>query len=479
MKSESVSKNYIYNLFSQSISFIFPLVVIPYISRIFMAEGIGINSYTTANVTYFTLFSMTGISGYGQRQVAICRDDRRSVSRLFCELQAIHFLTFLLTGIVFVVMILNSKMYWKYYMVHFITLIACFLDIAWFYQAYEKFRFIAVRNCIIKFLTMIATFLLVKVKEDLIVYIAITAIGTLLSNLSLWVGIKRYIDFLPFKELCLRQHVKGISVFFIPTIAASLYSILDKSVINWITHKDAENGYYEQAYKALAIANVLVQAYANVLAPRMSHIFAKGNMDEFRERLNKALCFMLFLAIPTALGMVLTAPRFVDVFFGTGYNKTVNIMYIFAPLVIVLGFSVYLDGLYLVPIGKRMQSASAICIGAVLNVFLNIVLVIKYESEGAAVATVITEMIISFIMIYLSRCVVEWKKIGASFLKYLFASLLMMAVILIVNNRSSSNLICLIVEICLGGIAYLIVLLFFRDSFILNGIRKIKRVFLE
>lgn len=263
----SIKKNYIFNIFSQFVTFAIPLITNPYVSRIFGASGIGISSYTAANVTYFTLFGMLGISGYGQREIAICRDDKKKASKIFCELQIIHFITFLFTSIAFIIMAVSSKKYRIYYLVQFISIIASFLDINWFYQAYEKFQFIAIRNCVIKLLQMIAIFTFIHGANDLTIYIFITSMGTLLSNISLWVGIRKFVNLVPISSLNLNKHLKDILIFFIPTIAASVYSILDKSVLNWITHDTAENGYYEQANKILIIANVFVQSLSNVSAP--------------------------------------------------------------------------------------------------------------------------------------------------------------------------------------------------------------------
>ena len=61
MTKISIKRNVVFNLLNQIVSFSIPLIVKPYVSRVFLADGIGINSYTTANVTYFMLFCMLGI----------------------------------------------------------------------------------------------------------------------------------------------------------------------------------------------------------------------------------------------------------------------------------------------------------------------------------------------------------------------------------------------------------------------------------
>lgn len=479
MKKESIQKNYIFNLLNQMIVFLVPLIITPYISRIFSADGVGINSYTTANVTYFTLFSMFGISGYGQRSIAICRDDKEKTSQTFWELQFIHLITAIITFLLFLVLICFSPNYKIYYIAHITTLIGCFLDICWFYQAYEKFQFISIRNCIVRIGIMILTFLLVHEKSDLVIYILINSMGTVLANLSLWVSLKKYVDYVPIKELRIKRHLKDIIIFFVPTIATSVYSILDKSVINWVTHSDAENGYYEQAYKILTISNAFVQALSTVYAPRMSNMYSNSSREEFERCLNKALGYMMLIAFPVAFGVVGITERFVPLFFGEGYDQVVTIIYVFMPLVIILGLSVYLNELYLVPINKRAQSAAAVCAGSVLNLFLNIALVIWRGAFGAAVATLITECFIAAIILFLSRKAVDKKMFLSRMLKYGSISAVMGMIVYSLGRLPVNDFLCVLFQIAMGGSFYLAVLLILRDDLLLSFIRSFTKSIID
>lgn len=473
----SIKKNLVFHLINMAVSFLVPLIVTPYLSRIFLASGTGINSYITANTTYFTLFSMLGISGYGQREVAICRNDREKISVLFWELQLIHLITFLVTGAAYLLLALKSVQYGIYYLSNFALIVACFFDITWFYQGCEQFRFIAIRNCIVRIALMICTFLLIRERSDLPLYIFITSASTLISNLSLWVDIKKYVDFVPLRQLKIRKHLKNVIIYFIPTIAASVYSILDKSVINWITHEDSENGYYEQAYKILTIANGFIQSLASVSAPRMSNLYANGHSEAFAERMNRSLQFMLCIAIPTAFGIAAITPRFVPFFFGNGYDKVASILYIFMPLVVILGFSVYLDTMYLVPSGKRAESAMIICAGAAINLVLNIVFVIKCKSVGAAFATLVTEAFIAGMMTFLSRKVVYWRQTVISLMKYTVISVCMFLSVRWIGSMILNDAVCIVAQICFGVLFYGSSLLLIRDEFAADAIRIVRSVF--
>ena len=466
--NKNIKSNVFFDIITKLTTIMVPLIVTPYTARIFKADGIGINSYTLANVSYFMLFCTLGITGYGRRTIAINRDNRDKVSHVFWELQLIHFITLIITSLAYFILVFNSKAYGKYYLAQYLMLLSSFFDIKWFYEAYERFKFIAIRNIVIKILLLISIFTFVHKKDDLMIYIFISGLAVLASNISLWFGISRTIHFVPIKELNMAQHMKDIMIFFMPTIAASVYSILDKSEINWITHSEAENGYYEQAMKILQVCNIFVQSLSAVSAPRMSFIFSEGRTTEFKQRLDDALHLMLMLAFPVAFGVSGIASNLVPIFLGEGYSTCIILLYIFMPLVIVLGISVYLDGMYLVPSGQRLKSAMAVIVGAASNLFLNIILVLKFAAIGAAIATLLTECIVSSIMIFLSRKMVDWKAFMSYFLKYLICSCIMFIEVIYINTLVHNKELAMIIQIITGALIYAALLLILKDKYVLK-----------
>lgn len=465
MKQPSIKTNWIYNVCNKLISYIVPLIVTPYVSRLFGAEGIGIYSYTTANVTYFVLFCMLGIEGYGQRLIAINRDNQEETSRLFWELAILHAVTSLVSLVSYGVLIVCFSRYRTYYLINFITVFAAVIDFNWFFVAYERFKFISMRNCILKILTLVLTFGLVHTKQDLALYIGINVISVFFANFFSLLGLRRYIKRIPMRELHWRRHVKEVVIYFVPTMAASVYSILDKSVINWITGSEAENGYYEQAYKIMLVINAFVHSLETVSAPRMSNLFVNGTEKEFRERLNYSVRIMLLMAIPCAFGVAAIAPTLIPIFLGSGFDRVVSILYVFMPLVIIIGFSVYLDGLYLVPSGQRGKSAIAVCIGAACNVILNIVFIIRWGAFGAAIATLLTEGIVTSIMMYLSRKMIEGQLVLKEAIRYGFMGFIMFIVIRCVSLISVSPIWSLLLQVSVGICCYLVILMREKNCF--------------
>ena len=81
--AKNLRKNYLYSLTYQVLTLITPFVTTPYVSRVLGAEGVGIASYVTAVVFYFTLIASLGTATVGQREVAYQRDDIEKRSLAF------------------------------------------------------------------------------------------------------------------------------------------------------------------------------------------------------------------------------------------------------------------------------------------------------------------------------------------------------------------------------------------------------------
>lgn len=472
----SVKKNFLYNISYQLISALVPIILTPYIARVLTANGVGISSYITANVTYFQLFSFLGIAGHGQREIAVVRKDKEKVSRIFWELQLLHFLCGLIVLTIYIAFsfVIASKEVRVFYLINVVTLISSILDISWLYQGYECFRDIAIKNIIAKGSIVFFCMLFVKNESDLWLYVAVNALGLLASSIFLWKSIYQYV--LPLhkiKKLNIFRHIKPVLIFFIPTIAASVYSILDKTVINIVTKSNLENGYYENAYKILTILNVAVQNLSTVMSPRMSNIYGTGNEEKMKGYLNSAIEMMLFIAMPLAFGMASISKNFVPLFLGAGWDAVIPLLYVFMPLVVVLGFSVYLDGMYLVPSGRRLQSATAICIGALINFVLNFVLVSYWKALGAAVATLITETLIAVIMIIMSRYILDKKRIIKAVFKYGIYGVIVFIVSSVIGILSNKIYI-IIVQVIAGVVVYAVLLLVFKDEILKRVINSFK-----
>ena len=73
--NKSIKKNYILNFIYEVFALLVPIFVMPYISRILGADGVGIYSYTYSIIYYFMLLGALGFTTYSRREMAKIRDN--------------------------------------------------------------------------------------------------------------------------------------------------------------------------------------------------------------------------------------------------------------------------------------------------------------------------------------------------------------------------------------------------------------------
>ena len=95
----------------------------------------------------------------------------------------------------------------------------------------------------------------------------------------MWSYLPKLVCIVHIYKIRLKKHIKESMVYFIITIAISLYTVLDKVLIGIITNDNYQNGYYEQANKIINIAKTISFTSLNfVMGARISYLFAHNNI---------------------------------------------------------------------------------------------------------------------------------------------------------------------------------------------------------
>ena len=100
--TKSLKKNFGYNLVLTLCKYLFPLMTYPYVSRVLGVDKIGLCNFVDSIINYFVLFSTLGITSYGVREIAKCRNDLVRKNKVFSNLLAINFIGTILAIVVLV-----------------------------------------------------------------------------------------------------------------------------------------------------------------------------------------------------------------------------------------------------------------------------------------------------------------------------------------------------------------------------------------
>ena len=464
LKKSSIAENYIFSIVYNILSIIVPLITAPYIARVLEPDGVGIYSLTSNNVSYFVAFGVLGLGTYGQLEIAKVMDDVYQTSKIFFEISIVRIVTHAICIIVFCILLLFIEQYQVMYFIQGAILLSSMLDVTWFFQGVEEFKKIAIRNILIKVISVIFIFALVKSKHDLVIYTIIMLASSFISSICLIPLLRNYLIKINLKTLHFKPHVKGAFMFFIPTIASVIGSSVDKTMIDIICDVPEENGWYAQAYKMQILCFTLFSALNQVMRSRMAYLFSNEKKDDIKRLVHKSLKFIVFLAFPIAFGMAGMAYSFVPWFLGTGYEKVSVLMIIFAGWMIFKPISNCVLEQDIMASGRQKVFNIIIWVGAISNVFFNIILIPFFSSVGAAVASVFSELIIFIITIFKSSENFVFRDLVESSWNKLFSSVVMVSVMYLIGYCIEIPIFTTVLQGILGATTYIAVLLFFNDK---------------
>lgn len=456
---ENVNRNIKKNLGLQTayqiLSAFAPLVTAPYLARRLGASQLGVFSYTTSIVSYFTLFAMLGTVNYGTRSIAAAREDRQKRSEIFTSIFTLQICISLLTIVAYLIYLTffcksNYIIAW----LQGIAVINCILDINWLYFGIEEFKITVTRNFVVKILTIGLILILVKSQTDLWKYTVIMLTGTLASNFFLFIHLPRYVKFTRVSAAEIIKHIKPNLILFVPVLAMTVYHTMDKTMLGLMSTYE-QGGFYYNSDKIVQIPLLIVNGIGTVMLPRMTALLAEGNRKGADELFYTTLDGVSVVCIAIGCGIAATSREFIPLFFGVGYESCIRITIVFTPILLFKGVSTIVRTQYLIPMKMEKDFTKSVIGGAIVNVVLNYFLIPPYGALGAAIATVVAEAVACVFQLYSLRN----RDIGLCSLSiragvYLVFGITMIGLVKMVSFIPVGSVIKLLMAILVGACYY-------------------------
>lgn len=487
MKMHSVKFNFIMNFIMSASSIVFPLITFPYISRVLMATGNGKVATASAVITYFNMFASLGIPTYGIRACAKVRDNKEKLSKTVQELLIINSITMLLTLLVFI-----GTLIWvpefaaekELYIINGIGMVLNMFAITWLYNALEQYAYITVVNMIVKVVSLVLMFLFVKEPKDYVLYGAVTVFASSASYVFNFVYATKFITLKKSGPYDFRVHMKPIFRFFAMSAATSVYTNLDVVMLQFM-QGNTEVGYYNAAIKVKTILVTLITSLGTVLLPRLSYYVKKEKIHDFYRMISKAVNFVVIAGLPVTIYFMLFAGESIQFLAGKGYEGAVAPMVILMPTVLLIGLSNITGIQILTPQNLEQKVLNSILCGAVVDFLLNLLLIPKMASQGAALATMIAEVVVLIVQCLYLRDMIKDIVKAVSGVKIVVAMILgttagiLVKLLLNLSGRGWSlelqSFIMLAVSACMFFGVYGLALLVMKEEFVWDLLESVLR----
>ena len=453
--SKSIKKNYIYSVLYQILSMALPLVTIPYVSRIFGPDGLGIYAYASSINQYFYIFALLGLNNYGVREIAMVGKEKEKRDIVFSEIYCMQLFISVLILLFYILFVLIwGAQYQVFYIILSLNLIATLFDVNWYFFGMEEFKLTVIRNAIIKVLSVVAIFLFIKESSDLWIYIFIHSVSVLLTSIALWPYLRREITFIKPRIPNVIKHIKPNLILFVPVVAISIYKYMDKIMLGNFSITDA--GYYENVEKILTVVLGFVTALGTVMLPRMSYLAANGSKENAFAYIIKSMDFVMFLSIAIACGIFAIAPDFIPIYFGTEFLPCVEIMEALVITAIIISWANVIRTQYLMPFHHDRVYVWSVIFGAITNFLLNLFLIRQFGAIGAVISTIIAELIVAIIQSVKSKKELPVFRMIMRSIPFLSFGIVMIIVVRIVSALQINIYMRLILEILTGVVVYLV-----------------------
>lgn len=267
------------------------------------------------------------------------------------------------------------------------------------FQSFEEGKFQGISNIILNILTFI--FILITIYADLGLYgIVISYIlANILALIYCYYVLTKYLTKPNYefdKEFCKMVTLAALP-FAATAILSSIYYSIDMIMLTKMVGNYA-TGIYNATYKLIGVLTLFYGIYTAVIFPVMSKLF-KNDEKLLLILYEKSIKYLMLAIIPIATATVLYSADIIHLIYGHQYDTSASVLSILIWTVCLLFISgagnSLLNASY-----KEVTVTKIYAIAAVFNVVLNLILIPYLSYNGAAITTVLSDVLIVVVQSY-------------------------------------------------------------------------------
>ena len=186
-------------------------------------------------------------------------------------------------------------------------------------------------------------------------------------------------------------------------------------------------------------------------------MISENKIMEYKKVVEKSISLVMFMCSAIAFGILAVSQEFVPLFFGREFLPCVSLVSFLTFVIFFKAISTVLVNQILIPNDNEKYYIISVFIGAFINLILNYSLIRKFDAVGAVYATLISELIVCFIQIFICFNYLNTLKIIGKNFQYIILGILMYGLVrkVAVLIKDTSLFQRSILEILLGGTAFL------------------------
>lgn len=378
----------------QALTYVLPIIILPYLFRTLGPEKFGLISFAQAFVQYFIILTDYGFNISATKEISLCQNDHARVRRIFSAVMTLKAVLALVS-----LVILGTVVYfvpkfrgdWLVYVLSYGVVAGNTLFPGWFFQGTEKMKYIAHLNILGGLLLALSIFLTVRGPQDyLMVPLVSSAVSLITGLLGQSIASRKLGAAFRFPESeDLRQQIKTGWDVFISLVAVNAYTTTRIFAIGLLTNNTL-TGFYSIAEKIAGMFQAFpLVSFSQALFPRLSKICykSKARAYKFMRRIQRVTTNFSLICHPL---LFIFAHVVVNLVCGGDYYETVWTL----RLLIISVFFINANAFrvqFLLVCGRTDIYSRIHLVMALIGVPLIFILIHSLSYVGAAIATVVIE----------------------------------------------------------------------------------------
>jgi polysaccharide transporter, PST family len=378
----------------QAITYILPLIILPFLFRTIGPEKFGLLAFAQAFVQYFMILTDYGFSITATKEISLCFEDKRKVNQVFSEVMSVKTVLAIISLVVLTAIVWCIPKFgkdWEVYVLSFGVVAGNTIFPVWFFQGSERMKYIAKLNIIGEFVYAFCIFMFIQGPQDFIRVPIISSVVSLATGiLGQYILATRFgVSFqLPSYQALMAQLKSGWDIF-ISVVAINAYTTTRVFAVGLMT-TNTMTGYYSIAEKIANVAQTFpLSSFSQALFPRLSKIFQKNKAQAFKIMSQIQLITIIISLICLPI-IALFAPEIVQIVCGKNYPEVVLSLRLLLLSVFFISSNAFRVQFLLV-CGKTKTYSKIHVTMAFIGLPLILFLIYSWSYVGAAMSTVFIE----------------------------------------------------------------------------------------
>ena len=362
-------KNLLENFISlgilQVVSYIIPLLTLPYLSRVLGAEMFGLVFFAFAFMQYFIVLTDWGFGLSATREISVNRHNQKNISNIFSTVTTCKLILLMISFIILALSMLivpkinENKMV---FLLSFLMVIGNAIYPVWFFQGMERMKYITFLNILSKLIFLILIFIFIKSPNDYKIVPLLNSLGFVVSGfIGMYFALKEFKVKLYIPSIkSIKKQFKYSIEFFLSRASLTAYTNTNTFCLGLIS-SNLMVAYYVAAEK---IYNALSGLSAPINGAMYPYVAKYRDIKLYKKVFKLACLVNIFICIFAFI----FAKEIIKMFYGQELLEAYKVLRIFCLVVLIDIPNILLGYPFLAALGHTKEANGSVVLASVVHI---------------------------------------------------------------------------------------------------------------